>query len=163
MLSKKICKWIREAHQLFWPLRRASSHYSKIRIALTFPRVKMLTTKTRSTWQLFFQILLCLSQQMAVLRTKKSFENSSLETKTWNSELHSRPSQECLPDYKDDTIADVFPLLFPFGYTGLREDPVVLSLQEKTKHAYHELDRMCCGSISSIGSMHFTVQCSTWL
>ena len=51
----------------------------------------------------------------------------------WNSELHSWPSQERLADYKDDTIADVFPLLFPFGYTGLREDPAVLSLQEKNK------------------------------
>ena len=51
----------------------------------------------------------------------------------WNSELHSQPSQECLADYKDDTIADAFPLLFPFGYTGLREDPAVLSLRGKNK------------------------------
>ena len=48
----------------------------------------------------------------------------------WNSELHSRPLRERLADYKDDTIADAFPLLFPFGYTGLREDPAVLSLQK---------------------------------
>ena len=37
----------------------------------------------------------------------------------WNSELHSRPLREHLADYKDDTIADAFPLLFPFGYTRL--------------------------------------------
>ena len=37
----------------------------------------------------------------------------------WNFELHSRPLWERLADYKDDTIADAFPLLFPFGYTRL--------------------------------------------
>ena len=37
----------------------------------------------------------------------------------WNSELHYRPLRERLADYKDDAIADAFPLLFPFGYTGL--------------------------------------------
>ena len=30
----------------------------------------------------------------------------------WNSELHSRPLWERLADYKDDAIADAFPLLF---------------------------------------------------
>ena len=49
----------------------------------------------------------------------------------WNSELHSRPLRDRLADYKDDTIADAFPLLFPFGSTRLREDPAVLSLKNK--------------------------------
>ena len=42
----------------------------------------------------------------------------------WSSELHSRPLKERIADYKSDTLADAFPLQFPFGHTGLMEDPV---------------------------------------
>ena len=42
----------------------------------------------------------------------------------WSSELHSRPQKDRIADYKDDTLADAFPLQFPFGFTGLAEDPV---------------------------------------
>jgi hypothetical protein len=51
----------------------------------------------------------------------------------WNSELHARPLAERLADYKDDTIADAFPLLFPFGFTGLAEDPAVIELSKTNK------------------------------
>jgi hypothetical protein len=51
----------------------------------------------------------------------------------WNSELHARPTADRLADYRDDTIADAFPLLFPFGYTGLPEDPSVIKLAEGNK------------------------------
>ena len=51
----------------------------------------------------------------------------------WNSELHSSPYVEYIADYKDDSIADAFPLLFPFGFTGLPKDSAVLSLHEKRK------------------------------
>jgi hypothetical protein len=51
----------------------------------------------------------------------------------WDSALHSRPTGERMADYKDDTIADAFPKLFPFGYTGLPEDPCVVKLKESNK------------------------------
>ena len=54
----------------------------------------------------------------------------------WNSEMHARPHDERLPDYKADSIADAFPLQFPFGYTGMNEDPNVLKLRKKNKKYY---------------------------
>ena len=49
-----------------------------------------------------------------------------------DSEVHSRPLNERLQDYKDETIADAFPLLFPYGYTGFLTDPAVKMLQNRT-------------------------------
>lgn len=46
----------------------------------------------------------------------------------WQSEVHARPLSEQIQDYKDDSIADAFPLLFPYGYTGLPNDPAVIKL-----------------------------------
>jgi hypothetical protein len=46
----------------------------------------------------------------------------------WDSALHSRPSSEIVADYKADTIAQAFPLLFPYGHSGLPEDPAVLAM-----------------------------------
>jgi hypothetical protein len=54
----------------------------------------------------------------------------------WNSQLHVRPSAERVADYKDETIADAFPLQFPFGFTGLPGDPAILDLSEKHKRRY---------------------------
>jgi hypothetical protein len=62
----------------------------------------------------------------------RSFVMNSQNGK-WNSVLHARPLAETLEDYKDDTIADAFPLLFPFGYTGLSEDPSVIALSKQNK------------------------------
>jgi hypothetical protein len=44
-----------------------------------------------------------------------------------NSDVHAqfRPLKEKLVDYKDEIIADSFPLLFPFGYTGLSVDEAI--------------------------------------
>jgi hypothetical protein len=55
----------------------------------------------------------------------------------WDSALHSRPSSEIVADYKADTIAQAFPLLFPYGHSGLPEDPAVVAmgkLQRKKQH-----------------------------
>ena len=47
----------------------------------------------------------------------------------WSSQLHVRPSGERFADYNDGTIADAFPLQFPFGYTGLAEDPSAVEVR----------------------------------
>ena len=53
----------------------------------------------------------------------------------WSVELHSRPLAERMADYHDDTIADAFPLQFPFGFTGLPHDKAVKQLQARAyKH-----------------------------
>lgn len=49
----------------------------------------------------------------------------------WNSALHSRPEAERLPDYKDNSLALAFPLQFPFGHTGLPQDPAVKKMSER--------------------------------
>jgi len=53
----------------------------------------------------------------------------------WNSSLHARPQQQRLPDCEDETLAMAFPLQFPFGHTGLPNDPAVklLSAMEGRK------------------------------
>ena len=43
----------------------------------------------------------------------------------WNGTLHARPLAGHLADYQGDTIAQAFPLHFPFGHTGLSEDVAV--------------------------------------
>ena len=57
----------------------------------------------------------------------------------WTSALHARPLADRLADYKDDTIADAFPLQFPYGFTGLAGDPIVVKLQEKYKEVNKKL------------------------
>jgi hypothetical protein len=66
----------------------------------------------------------------------RTFVTSS-QTGKWNSALHARPLAERLADYKDDTIADAFPLIFPFGFTGLPEDPIVKRLGDMQGKARH--------------------------
>ena len=60
----------------------------------------------------------------------------------WHSEYHARPHEDRLTDYIGDTIADAFPLQFPFGYTGMQEDPNVVLLQQQNKKHYsrHKTD-----------------------
>jgi len=53
----------------------------------------------------------------------------------WSSEVHSRPLADQVQDHKDDSIADAFPLLFPYGYTGLPNDPAVVELSERKPKA----------------------------
>ena len=55
----------------------------------------------------------------------------------WDSALHARPLADRLADYKDDTIAMAFPLQFPFGHTGLPEDPAVKKLAHGKKWKKH--------------------------
>jgi hypothetical protein len=55
----------------------------------------------------------------------------------WNSQFHVRPSDERLADYHGNNIARAFPLNFPYGHSGLPDDPAVTSirqLQGKKKH-----------------------------
>ena len=51
----------------------------------------------------------------------------------WDSALHSRPSFEIIADYKADTIAQAFPVLLPYGYSGLPEDPAVIAMGEQAR------------------------------
>lgn len=55
----------------------------------------------------------------------------------WNSALHCRPMEERLKDYKDDTLALAFPLQFPYGHTGLPEDPAVKKLAARKRWKRH--------------------------
>ena len=47
----------------------------------------------------------------------------------WNATLHARPFAERLADYNGDTIANAFPLQFPYGHTGLTEDKAVVMMR----------------------------------
>lgn len=48
----------------------------------------------------------------------------------WNGTLHARPLAERLIDYHGDSIAKAFPLQFPYGHSGLEEDPAVRRMAE---------------------------------
>ena len=52
----------------------------------------------------------------------------------WSSQLHVRPSGERFADYNDGTIADAFPLQFPFGFTGLAQDPAAVKVRELNQY-----------------------------
>ena len=55
----------------------------------------------------------------------------------WTSTLHARPLPERLADYNGSTIAQAFPLLFPYGHSGFQEDPAVQTMasqKNKKKH-----------------------------
>ena len=54
----------------------------------------------------------------------------------WDSALHARPMAERLADYQDDAIAMAFPLQFPFGHTGLPQDPAVKKLALQNKFSF---------------------------
>ena len=54
----------------------------------------------------------------------------------WNTHIQSKPTQNRLQDYEKDVIAQAFPLLFPFGYSGLPGDRAhekMITTQGKTK------------------------------
>ena len=44
----------------------------------------------------------------------------------WNTHIQSKPTQDRLQDYEKDVIAQAFPLLFPFGYSGLPGDRALI-------------------------------------
>jgi hypothetical protein len=68
-------------------------------------------------------------------KTQEEFRAFVMEAQKgrWSSELHSRPTADRVADYKADTMADSFPRLFPFGFTGLPEDPSVVELSKSHK------------------------------
>lgn len=55
----------------------------------------------------------------------------------WNSALHSRPLDKRLADYDGDTISQAFPLLFPFGHSGLAEDKAVVAMRKMERNKTH--------------------------
>ena len=55
----------------------------------------------------------------------------------WDSALHSRPSSDIALDYKSDTIAQAFPVLFPYGFSGLPEDKAVLQMAARPRKKNH--------------------------
>jgi hypothetical protein len=67
-------------------------------------------------------------------QTQEEFRQFVMEHQNgkWKTEFTSRPTSEREPDYINDTLGDAFPLQFPYGHTGLRGDPAVTELKEKT-------------------------------
>ena len=55
----------------------------------------------------------------------------------WNATLHTHPLAKCLAAYEGDTIAQAFPLQFPYGHTGLEEDKAVKLMKELPRNKYH--------------------------
>jgi hypothetical protein len=55
----------------------------------------------------------------------------------WNSELHLRPEGQRIPEYKGNTFPRAFPLCFPYGYSGLEEDPAVVKLSMRKGFKKH--------------------------
>ena len=60
-----------------------------------------------------------------MFKTQEEFRKFVLENQNgrWNSVLHCRSKTNRVKDYNRDTLGDAFPLIFPFGYTGLDGDP----------------------------------------
>ena len=52
----------------------------------------------------------------------------------WKSQLHVRPLATRIADYEKNTIADAFPLQFPFGFTGLAEDDDAVNTRVQNKN-----------------------------
>ena len=67
----------------------------------------------------------------------RKFVTENQRNGQWNSALHARPLADRLADYKDDTIAMAFPLQFPYGHTGLPEDPAVIELSQRAGWKRH--------------------------
>ena len=51
----------------------------------------------------------------------------------WESKFVARHEKERIVDYRGDNITQAFPLLFPYGHSGLQEDPAVVKMS-KTKN-----------------------------
>jgi len=62
----------------------------------------------------------------------RSFVMRNQKEGRWSSTLHARPFAERLEDYKGQTIAEAFPLQFPYGHSGLKEDPGVMAMKESS-------------------------------
>ena len=67
----------------------------------------------------------------------RKFVTEKQKNGQWTSALHARPMAERLADYKDGSIAMAFPLQFPFGHTGLPEDPALKKLAKQKKWKGH--------------------------
>jgi hypothetical protein len=55
------------------------------------------------------------------------------ENEQWNATMHARPLATRLEEYRGDAIARAFPLAFPYGHSGLPEDPAVAALKKASK------------------------------
>ncbi|GKY95155.1 hypothetical protein MPSEU_000479100 [Mayamaea pseudoterrestris] len=66
-------------------------------------------------------------------QTQDEFRKYILEHNGGNYEaqMHARPSADRFMDFAGDTIADAFVLQFPYGFTGLADDPAVLKLKKR--------------------------------
>ena len=77
-------------------------------------------------------------------QTQDEFRNWLLgkQNGQWHSEVHARPTAEKIQDYKDSTIADAFPLQFPYGITCLPKDPFMEPIYgKKRKTKRYKRDR----------------------
>lgn len=61
----------------------------------------------------------------------------------WDSRYVAKHGTEQVPDFKGDEFAGAFPLLFPYGHTGLPEDPAVVGLSKvKGRKSFMKRDRL---------------------
>lgn len=56
------------------------------------------------------------------------------QTGKWDAKLVARHERDRISDFKGDGIAQAFPLLFPYGFSGLDEDPAVQRLQKRKRN-----------------------------
>ena len=71
-------------------------------------------------------------------KTQEEFRNFVMECEKsgeWTSTLYAHPMPDALADYKGDSIAQAFPLLFPYGHSGLPGDAAIDKM--KTAKARH--------------------------
>ena len=64
----------------------------------------------------------------------KQFVLRNQQENRWSATLHARPLAKVLADYEGDTIAQAFPLHFPYGHTGLAEDQAMEKMKKLPKN-----------------------------
>ena len=48
----------------------------------------------------------------------------------WDAQTHIRPTTDRLADYQSENIVQAFPLLFPYGFSGMKSDPAVQAMSQ---------------------------------
>jgi hypothetical protein len=69
-----------------------------------------------------------------VFESREKFQQFVLQHQRsgkWDSAIHARPESNRIPDYSGNAFPRAFPHLFPYGFSGLSEDPAVVILQKR--------------------------------
>lgn len=59
----------------------------------------------------------------------RNFVLERYEDGKWDASIHARPSANRLADYKGETLAKAFPIVFPYGHSGGPDDPAIAKLK----------------------------------